>query len=71
LGPMIYHSQGGGTPDREHIFDLEQIHRTRTGLVSYDDYNSLTQKIPQETNADEGPNFDLRCYDYLSRYTTP
>ncbi|WP_258070329.1 type VI secretion system tip protein TssI/VgrG [Vibrio jasicida] len=71
LGPVIYHTQGGGTPDREHIFDLEQIHRTRTGLVSYGDYNYLTPKIPQGTSADEGPNFDLRRYDYLGRYTTP
>ncbi len=71
LGPVIYHSQGGGTPDREHIFDLEQIHRTRTGLVSYGDYNYLTPKIPQGTSADEGPNFDLQRYDYLGRYTTP
>ncbi|WP_413764666.1 contractile injection system protein, VgrG/Pvc8 family, partial [Vibrio vulnificus] len=47
LGPVIYHTQGGGTPDREHIFDLEQIHRTRTGIVSYGDYNYLTPKIPQ------------------------
>ncbi|HAS6279719.1 TPA: type VI secretion system tip protein VgrG [Vibrio vulnificus] len=71
LGPVIYHNQGGGTPDREHIFDLEQIHRTRTGLVSYGDYNYLTPKIPQGTSADEGPNFDLQRYDYLGRYTTP
>ncbi|MGL1291679.1 type VI secretion system tip protein TssI/VgrG, partial [Vibrio parahaemolyticus] len=65
------HAQGGGTPDREHIFDLEQIHRTRTGLVSFGDYNYLTPKIPQGTSADEGPNFDLQRYDYLGRYTTP
>ncbi|EMK3420677.1 type VI secretion system tip protein VgrG, partial [Vibrio parahaemolyticus] len=71
LGPVIYHTQGGGTPDREHIFDLEQIHRTRTGIVSYGDYNYLTPKIPQGTSADEGPNFDLQRYDYLGRYTTP
>ncbi|MHA2874469.1 type VI secretion system tip protein TssI/VgrG, partial [Vibrio campbellii] len=71
LGPVIYHAQGGGTPDREHIFDLEQIHRTRTGLVSYGDYNYLTPKIPQGKSADEGPNFDLQRYDYLGRYTTP
>jgi type VI secretion system VgrG family protein len=71
LGPVIYHTQGGGAPDREHIFDLEQIHRTRTGLVSYGDYNYLTPKIPQGTSADEGPNFDLQRYDYLGRYTTP
>lgn len=57
----------GGTPDREHIFDLEQIHRTRTGLVSYGDYNYLTPKIPQGKSADEGPNFDLQRYDYLGR----
>ncbi|TOK85961.1 type VI secretion system tip protein TssI/VgrG, partial [Vibrio parahaemolyticus] len=71
LGPVIYHAQGGGTPDREHIFDLEQIHRTRTGLVSYGDYNYLTPKTPQGKSADEGPNFDLQRYDYLGRYTTP
>lgn len=71
LGPVIYHTQGGCTPDREHIFDLEQIHRTRTGIVSYGDYNYLTPKIPQGTSADEGPNFDLQRYDYLGRYTTP
>ncbi len=71
LGPVIYHAQGGGTPDREHIFDLEQIHRTRTGLVSYGDYNYLTPKTPQGTSADEGPNFDLQRYDYLGRYTSP
>ncbi|MGL1291572.1 type VI secretion system tip protein TssI/VgrG, partial [Vibrio parahaemolyticus] len=65
------HAQGGGTPDREHIFDLEQIHRTRTGLVSYGDYNYLTPKTPQGKSADEGPNFDLQHYDYLGRYTTP
>ncbi|HHI4994849.1 type VI secretion system tip protein TssI/VgrG, partial [Vibrio parahaemolyticus] len=58
-------------PDREHIFDLEQIHRTRTGLVSYGDYNYLTPKTPQGKSADEGPNFDLQRYDYLGRYTTP
>ncbi|WP_104024180.1 type VI secretion system tip protein VgrG [Vibrio hyugaensis] len=71
LGPVIYHSQGGGTPDREHIFDLEQTHRTRTGIVSYGDYNYLTPKIPQGKSADEGPNFDLQRYDYLGRYTSP
>ncbi|WP_425635589.1 type VI secretion system tip protein TssI/VgrG [Vibrio owensii] len=71
LGPVIYHAQGGGTPDREHIFDLEQTHRTRTGIVSYGDYNYLTPKIPQGKSADEGPNFDLQRYDYLGRYTTP
>ncbi|HCE5247582.1 TPA: type VI secretion system tip protein VgrG [Vibrio parahaemolyticus] len=71
LGPVIYHAQGGGTPDREHIFDLEQIHRTRTGIVSYGDYNYLTPKIPQGTSADEGQNFDLQRYDYLGRYTSP
>ncbi|MCX8829783.1 type VI secretion system tip protein TssI/VgrG, partial [Vibrio parahaemolyticus] len=71
LGPVIYHAQGGGTPDREHIFDLEQIHRTRTGLVSYGDYNYLTPKTPQGKSADEGPNFDLQRYDYFGRYTTP
>ncbi|PMO44865.1 type VI secretion protein VgrG [Vibrio sp. 10N.222.52.B12] len=71
LGPVIYHAQGGGSPDREHIFDLEQIHRTRTGIVSYGDYNYLTPKIPQGKSADEGPNFDLQRYDYLGRYTSP
>jgi type VI secretion system secreted protein VgrG len=71
LGPVIYHTQGGGTPDREHIFDLEQTHRTRTGIVSYGDYNYLTPKIPQGKSADEGPNFDLQRYDYLGRYTSP
>ncbi|WP_233902684.1 type VI secretion system tip protein TssI/VgrG [Vibrio owensii] len=71
LGPVIYHAQGGGTPDREHIFDLEQTHRTRTGIVSYGDYNYLTPKIPQGKSADEGPNFDLQRYDYLGRYTSP
>ncbi|PQJ42684.1 type VI secretion protein VgrG [Vibrio campbellii] len=71
LGPVIYHAQGGGTPDREHIFDLEQAHRTRTGIVSYGDYNYLTPKIPQGKSADEGPNFDLQRYDYLGRYTSP
>jgi type VI secretion system secreted protein VgrG len=68
---VIYHAQGGGTPDREHIFDLEQTHRTRTGIVSYGDYNYLTPKIPQGKSADEGPNFDLQRYDYLGRYTSP
>lgn len=71
LGPVIYHTQGGGVSDREHISDLEQIHRTRTGLVSYGDYNYLTPKIPQGKYAEEGPNFDLQRYDYPGRYTTP
>ncbi|GEM77603.1 type VI secretion system tip protein TssI/VgrG [Vibrio sagamiensis] len=70
-GPVVYHAQGGGIPDREHIFDLEQIHRTRTGSVSYCDYNYLTPKIPQEQSAKIGPNFDLQRYDYLGRYSAP
>lgn len=70
-GSLIYHSQAGGTPDREHISDLEQISRIHTGLVSYGDYNYLTPKIPQGTSSNDGPNFDLQRYDYFGRYTTP
>ncbi len=71
IGPVVYHNQGGGAPDREHIFNLEQSQRTHTGLVSYGDYNYLTPKIPQGKSSDEGPNFDLQRYDYPGRYTTP
>ena len=71
VGPLVYHASGGGVPDREHIFDLEQVHRTRTGMVSYGDYNYLTPKIPQGTDLSKGPNPDLQLYDYPGRYTAP
>ncbi|MCY9843458.1 type VI secretion system tip protein TssI/VgrG [Vibrio caribbeanicus] len=71
LGPVIYHAPGGGVADREHIFDLEQIHRTRTGGVSYGDYQYLTPKVPQGQSSATGPNSDLLRYDYPGRYVSP
>ena len=71
LGPVIYHSPGGGVADREHIFGLEQIHRTRTGGVSYGDYQYLTPKVPQGQSSATGPNSDLLRYDYPGRYVSP
>ncbi|WP_114786176.1 type VI secretion system Vgr family protein [Vibrio tetraodonis] len=71
LGPMLYHSQGGGVSDKEHIFDLEQVHRALTSDVSYSDYNYLTPKIPQNKTAQDGVNTDLKRFDYPGRYTSP
>ena len=71
LGPMLFQSHGGGVSDKEHIFDLEQIHRALTSDVSYSDYNYLTPKIPQNTAAQDGVNTDLKRFDYPGRYTSP
>ncbi|GLT17063.1 type VI secretion protein VgrG [Vibrio zhanjiangensis] len=71
LGPMLFHSQGGGVSDKEHIFDLEQVHRALTGYVSYSDYNYLTPSIPQGQDAEDKVNWDLQRYDYPGRYTSP
>ena len=71
LGPVIYHAPGGGVADREHIFGLEQVHRTRTGGVSYGDYQYLTPKVPQGQSSATGPNSDLLRYDYPGRYVSP
>uniref|UniRef100_UPI00069608D6 type VI secretion system tip protein TssI/VgrG n=1 Tax=Vibrio neptunius TaxID=170651 RepID=UPI00069608D6 len=57
--------------DREHIFDLEQIHRALTSEVSYSDYHYLTPKIPQNTAAHDGVNTDLKRFDYPGGYTSP
>ncbi|MFY2508238.1 type VI secretion system tip protein TssI/VgrG [Vibrio pectenicida] len=71
LGPMLFQSQGGGVSDKEHIFDLEQVHRALTSDVSYSDYNYLTPKIPQNKTAQDGVNTDLKRFDYPGRYTSP
>ena len=71
IGPMLFQSQGGGVSDKEHIFDLEQVHRALTGYVSYSDYNYLTPSIPQGQDAEDKVNWDLQRYDYPGRYTSP
>ena len=71
FGPMLFQSHGGGVADKEHIFDLEKIHRALTSDVSYSDYNYLTPKIPQNTAAQDGVNTDLKRFDYPGRYTSP
>ncbi|MCU8487020.1 type VI secretion system tip protein VgrG [Vibrio vulnificus] len=71
IGPMLFQSHGGGVSDKEHIFDLEQVHRALTGYVSYSDYNYLTPSIPQGQDAEDKVNWDLQRYDYPGRYTSP
>ncbi|NRB69702.1 MAG: type VI secretion system tip protein VgrG [Vibrio sp.] len=71
LGPLMFHAQGGGVADREHIFDLAQVHRALTGHVSYNDYNYLTPKVPQGQESGDVANSDLQLYDYPGRYTAP
>ncbi len=51
LGPIVYHSDGGGGADREHITDLELVNRVKTGHVTYTDYNYEHPNIPQERSS--------------------
>ncbi|MBN3572410.1 type VI secretion system Vgr family protein [Vibrio neptunius] len=70
LGPVQFHAHGGGVADREHIFELEQVHRTLTSEVSYSDYHYLTPTVPLHTTAQNGANTDLQRFDSHGRYTS-
>jgi type VI secretion system secreted protein VgrG len=71
IGPIAYHTDGGGTPDREHISDLELVDRVRTGEVTYTDYNYEQPKIPQEMTSSGDIDQDLKLFDYPGRYVDP
>ncbi|GAL20877.1 VgrG-3 protein [Vibrio maritimus] len=71
IGPIVYHADGGGVPDREHISDLELVDRVRTGQVTYTDYNYEQPKIPQEMTSTGDLDNDLKLFDYPGRYVDP
>ncbi|MBW3698166.1 type VI secretion system tip protein VgrG [Vibrio sp. T187] len=71
LGPIVYHSDGGGVADREHITDLELVNRVKTGHVTYTDYNYEQPKIPQEMASSGDLDQDLKLFDYPGRYVDP
>ncbi len=71
IGPIVYHSSGGGVSDREHISDLELVNRVKTGHVTYNDYNYEQPKIPQEMSRGGPLDVDLKLYDYPGRYVDP
>ncbi|MCG7497904.1 type VI secretion system tip protein VgrG [Vibrio sp. Of7-15] len=70
-GPIIYHADGGGVADREHIFNLESVNRVKTGEVTKSDYNYNYPQIPQEVTSSGLIDTDLAFYDYPGRYTNP
>ncbi len=71
IGPIVYHSDAGGTADREHITDLELVNRVKTGHVTYTDYNYEQPKIPQEMTSNGDLDQDLKLFDYPGRYVDP
>ncbi|EGQ8038931.1 MULTISPECIES: type VI secretion system Vgr family protein [Vibrio] len=71
IGPIVYHADGGGVADREHISDLELVNRVRTGQVTYTDYNYEHPKIPQEMTQAGELDQDLKQFDYPGRYVDP
>ncbi|MGF1696315.1 type VI secretion system tip protein VgrG [Vibrio lamellibrachiae] len=71
IGPVTYHSDGGGVADREHIFDLELVNRVKTGHVTYTDYNYEHPNIPQKMESQGELDQDLKLFDYPGRYVDP
>ncbi|MEZ8024199.1 MULTISPECIES: type VI secretion system tip protein TssI/VgrG [unclassified Vibrio] len=71
LGPIVYHADGGGVADREHISDLELVNRVKTGHVTYTDYNYEFPKIPQEMSSSGELDLDLKLFDFPGRYVDP
>ncbi|MCL9783479.1 type VI secretion system tip protein VgrG [Vibrio sp. S4M6] len=68
-GPLTYHPKGGGIPDSEHIFKLEEISRVRTGCVTFTDYDYEQPNIPQEQTSSAETYQDLAHFDYPGRYS--
>ncbi len=71
MGPLVFHSDAGGVPDREHISNLELCNRVRTGHVTHTDYNYDQPKTPQEMESSGERDQDLKVFDYPGRYTDP
>ncbi len=67
-GAIIFHPEGGGVADREHIFSLETVNRVRSGSVTYSDYNYEQPNIPQQVSSSANDNSDLALFDYPGRY---
>lgn len=69
LGPLVYHSKGGGVADQEHVFEVLEVNRVATGKVTYSDYNYEHPKIPQEQASLAEVHSDLAHFDYPGRYS--
>ena len=66
---LLFHEMGGGVAEQEHIFELSQINRVRSGSFTYSDYNYEQVDIPQKTFCGGGKYADLALFDYPGRYT--